>query len=452
MKRETFSTGLAVFFATLGSAVGLGNIWKFPYIVGESGGGAFLLIYLLCVVFVGIPVMVCELYLGRKSRTNAVGAFKKLKPNTAWKGIGGMGVVTAFLIMFFYSDVAGWVYSYVFKAISGKFNGVTPDAVKAVFGATAVGPISPIIWQGIVFIIVSAILIAGVQKGIERITKTLLPILFILILICVIRAFTLSGVSEGLKFLYMPDFSKINGGVILTALGLAFFKLSLGMGTMITYGSYFTEDNNLLRTPVKIALSDIAVSLLAGMAVFPVVFTFKIGPSAGPSLLFLTIPLVFSKLPFGSILLAAFFTLTAIAATTAMISLVEVPVAYLSEEKGLKRTTAVLVTVMIMFVIGILATLSSDSSSILGSIKIFGYAFFDLFDKLSSNILMPVGGLLTAVFAGYFVKKEDIKCELTNNGTLKNEAEFNIFYTIIRYITPILLIIVFLSGLGIIKL
>ncbi|MBL4938066.1 sodium-dependent transporter [Clostridium sp. YIM B02515] len=451
-KREIFSTGLAVFFATLGSAVGLGNIWKFPYVVGSNGGGAFLLIYFICVIFVGIPVMVCELYIGRKTRNNAVGTFKKLKPGSAWKGIGGMGVVTAFLIMFFYSDVSGWVYSYVFKSITGQLNGVTPDIAKAVFEKTSSGLTLPILWQGIVFIVVAAILIAGVKNGIERITKTLLPILFILIIICNIRAFTLSGAGDGLKFLYSVDFTKVNGGVILAALGLAFFKLSLGMGTMITYGSYFTEDNNLLHTPLKVALSDIAVSLLAGMAIFPVVFTFKMEPSSGPGLLFTTIPLVFSKLPLGNLLLVFFFILTAIAATTAMISLVEVPVAYFSEEKGMKRTNAVIFTVIIMFVIGTLATLSVNPSSFVGNIQILGYGFFDLFDKVSSNILMPIGGLLTAIFIGYFIRKDDLKNELMNNGTLSNTVKFDLFYFIMRYISPILLIIVFLSGLGIIKL
>lgn len=450
-KRETFSTGLAVFFATLGSAVGLGNIWKFPYIVGSNGGGAFILVYLLCVIFVGLPVMVCELYVGRKTRRNAVGAFEKLKPGTPWKSIGIMGVVTAFLIMFFYSDVAGWVYSYVFKALTGQLSGVTSDSVRTVFMKTAEGPVYPIVWQGIVLIVVTAILIAGVKNGIERITKTLLPVLFILIIICDIRAFTLSGAGSGLRFLYHIDFSKISGGVILTALGLAFFKLSLGMGTMITYGSYFTENNNLLHTPIKVALSDIVVSLLAGMAIFPVVFTFNMQPSAGPGLLFMTIPLVFSKLPFGSVLLTCFFILTAIAATTAMISLVEVPVAYFTEEKGMKRTNAVIMVATIMFIIGILATLSATSTGLLGNIKILGYGFFDLFDKLSSNILMPIGGLLIAVFVGYFVKKEDLKNGLTNNGTLNNEVMFNVFYVVTRYIAPILLIIVFLSGLGVIK-
>jgi NSS family neurotransmitter:Na+ symporter len=451
-KRETFSTGFAVFFATLGSAVGLGNIWKFPYLTGANGGGAFLLTYLLCVVLVGIPIMACEFYIGRKSRKNAVGAFKKLNAAKGWKAIGFMGVAASFLIMFFYSCVAGWVYSYVFRAIKGDFTGVTSDIAATKFMSTLVGPIPPLFWQFIVLGVVSLILIAGVKNGIERITKTLMPVLFILIIICDARALTLPGASEGLKFLFHVDFSQLSGAVVLTALGLAFFKLSLGMGTMLTYGSYFTQDNDMVATSVKVALSDSLISILAGIAIFPAVFSFGMKPSAGPGLLFMTIPLVFSKIPFGNILLIAFFFLTAIAATTAMISLVQVPVAYFTEEKGMSRKKAVLFTTSIMMLVGILATLSADSTSVLGNIHILGKrGFFDSFDYVSSNILLPIGGLLTAIFVGYFVKKEDFKLELSNQGTLKNDTVLNIIYIFIKFISPTLLIVVFLNSIGILK-
>jgi len=450
-KREMFSTGVAVFFATLGSAVGLGNIWKFPYLTGAYGGGAFLLAYLLCVTLVGIPIMVCEFYIGRKSRKNAVGAFEKLKAAKGWKSIGFMGVVSAFLIMFFYSCVAGWVYSYVFKALKGDFKGVTSATAATKFMSTLTGPIPPLLWQFIVFAVVSLILIAGVKNGIERITKTLMPVLFVLIIICDVRALTLPGASQGLNFLFHVDFSQLTGAVILTALGLAFFKLSLGMGTMITYGSYFTQNNNMLATSIKVALADSLISILAGIAIFPAVFSFGMKPSAGPGLLFMTIPLVFSKIPFGNILLVAFFFLTAIAATTAMISLVEVPVAYFTEEKGMSRKKAVLFTTGIMMVVGILATLSADSTSALGNIHILGKrGFFDSFDFISSNILLPIGGFLVAIFVGYFVKKEDFKLELSNQGTLNNGNVLNVVYVFIKFIAPVLLIIVFLNSSGII--
>ena len=451
-KRETFSTGFAIFFATLGSAVGLGNIWKFPYLIGTNGGGAFLLVYLLFVVLVGIPIMLCEFYIGRKSRKNAVGAFKKLNAAKGWKTIGFMGTATAFLISFFYSCVAGWVYSYVFKAIKGDFAGVTSDIASAKFMSTLIGPLSPIVWQFIVLCIVSIILIAGVRNGIERITKTLMPVLFILIIICCIRALTLPGASEGLKFLFHVDFTRLTAPVILAALGLAFFKLSLGIGTMITYGSYFTHNNNMLGTAIKVAISDSLISILAGIAIFPAVFSFGMEPSQGAGLLFMTIPLVFSKIPFGNILLIAFFLLTAIAATTAIISMIQVPVAYFTEEKGMGRTKAVLFTTSIIFVVGILATLSADSTSVLGNIHVLGQkSFFNSFDYLSSNILLPVGGFLIAIYVGYFTKKEDFKLELSNQGTLNNDFVLNVVYVFIKFISPVLLIIVFLNSIGVFK-
>ncbi|MEG6586228.1 sodium-dependent transporter [Dendrosporobacter sp. 1207_IL3150] len=451
LKRETFSSGLAVFFATLGSAVGLGNIWKFPYLTGQYGGGAFLAVYFLCILFVGLPVMLGEFYIGRKTRKNAVGALNQLKPGTSWKYIGIMGALSSYLIMFFYSCVAGWVYFYLFKAIKGDFAGITMAAAKTQFGEVIMGPLSPIVWQFIVMAVVASILAMGVKDGIEKITKTLMPLLFVLIIICDIRALTLPGAMEGINFLFQVDFSKLTAAAVLTALGLAFFKLSLGMGTMITYGSYFTQDNNLFGTATKVALSDTLVSLLAGIAIFPTVFSFGMEPSAGPGLLFMTIPLVFSQIPFGNVLLVAFFFLTSIAATTAMLSLVEVPLAYLNEERGVSRPKAAIINAVIIASIGILATLSVDKASLLGSYTFLGRGFFDWFDYISSNILLPVGGLLIAIFIGYIVKKEDIKREMSNNGKLNIDFVFNVYYFILRYVTPALLLIVFLNSIGIIK-
>jgi neurotransmitter:Na+ symporter, NSS family len=455
-KRETFSSGLAVFFATLGSAVGLGNIWKFPYLTGQNGGGAFVFTYLICVILVGVPVMVAEFYIGRKARKNTVGAFKVLKASPFWRIIGYMGVASAFLIMFFYSAVAGWVYSYIFKTIRGDFRALSSETIETAakiaegeFANAAGGAFSPMIWQFIVVLVVSAILIAGVKNGIEKVTKTLMPVLFILIIICVIRSLTLSSAGEGLSFLFNVDFSKITGRVILTALGLAFFKLSLGIGTMLTYASYFTEDNDLMNTSVKVAVSDTIVSLLAGIAVFPVVFQYGLEPQSGPGLLFNTIPLVFSKIPFGNILLILFFILAAIAATTAMISMAEVPVVFLNEEVGINRTMAVILTGLIIFVVGFLTV---HPSSLLASFNLFGKNFFDLFDYLSSNILMILGGFLIALFVGYIVNKEELYKELSNNGSIKNEKIVGMFKFIITYVTPILLIIVFLTSTGIIKI
>ncbi|MCX7950996.1 MAG: sodium-dependent transporter [Clostridiales bacterium] len=447
-KRETFSSGLAVFFATLGSAVGLGNIWRFPYITGMNGGGGFLFIYILCMLFVGIPIMISEFYIGRKTRSNAVGAFSKLNKSN-FKFIGLMGVLSAFLIMFFYSGVAGWVYSYVFKSLIGTFKGVTPKQAEELFTSTITNYGMAYLWQVIVMAVVSTILIMGVKNGIEKVTKTLMPILFILIIIMDIRALTLANSFEGVKFLFKVDFSKVTQASILIALGLAFFKLSIGMGTMITYGSYFTEDNDMPQTAFKVAFSDLLVSLLAGVAIFPAVFSFKMEPTAGPGLLFMTIPLVFSKMPFGGVLLTLFFLLTSFAATTAMISLVEVPVAYLSEEKKMDRKKAVLLTAAIILGFGFLATASIAGGNAIAEFKAFGKNFFDLFDFVSSNILLPLGGLFITIFIGYFVKRDDLVKELSNGGKIGNQAILTAFLFLVRYLSPLLVVIIFLNSLGV---
>ncbi len=453
-KRETFSSSLAAFFATLGSAVGLGNIWKFPYLVGSNGGGAFVLIYIFCVFLIGIPVMLGEFYIGRKTRKNPVGAFKELRPSGPYKTLGYMDVLTAFFIIFFYSAVAGWVYSYIFKIIRGDFSGLgglsigdASSLVENNFDLAVSGGFSPMIWQGIVLITVSLILIAGVKRGIERITKILMPLLFGLIILVGIRALTLPGAREGLDFLFRPDFSKINSTALLTALGLAFFKLSVGMGTMVVYSGYFTDDNNLIATARKVALSDTIVSLLAGIAIFPVVFSFGMEPDSGPGLLFNTIPLVFSKLPFGNILLLIFFLLTAFASTTAMISLIEVPVVFISEELSLDRKVAVLISSSLIFVVGMLTV---HPASFFGGLKIFNMNFFDLFDYISSNIMMPLGGLAVIILTAYIIDKGDFKRELSNNNSLDNGNLINLLLVVSKYVTPLLLLIVFLNSIGLI--
>jgi NSS family neurotransmitter:Na+ symporter len=406
----------------------------------------------VCIVFVGLPVMLSEFYIGRKTRKNAVGAIKTLQPGKAWKHIGSMGVAAAGLILFFYSCVAGWVYFYLFKAIAGDFAGITMEAAKTQFGAVMLGPVAPLVSQWVVMLTVAAIIAMGVQKGIEKITKLLMPVLFVLIIICDIRALTLPGAEAGLHFIFHVDFGQLSGAAILTAMGLAFFKLSLGMGTMVTYSSYFTEDNNLFTTAAKVAVSDTMVSLLAGLAIFPTVFSFGMEPGAGPGLLFMTIPLVFSQMPLGNILLIAFFFLTSIAATTAMLSLLEVPVAYLVEERGIPRKRAAIFCAVFCAVVGMLATLSVDKDSLLGGINLFGKGFFDWFDFISSNIILPLGGLLIALMTGYAIKPSELEHELSNGGTLKLKMLFPVYCFIVRYITPLLLLVVFLHSVGLIKM
>lgn len=448
--REGFSSGLAAFFATLSSAVGLGNIWKFPYVVGDNGGAAFLLVYCICIIFIGFPVMISEFYIGRRTRKNIAGAINELNQDgsKAWQSISVFSILSAYFIVFFYSSVGGWVYSYIFKAIRGVFNGSTSDIVQEQFMGTITDPVYPILWQIVIIAVVSITIALGVKNGIEKISKTLMPVLFVLIIICDIKALTMPGIKESFNFLFKVDFSKLTQQGILTALGLAFFKMSLGMGTMTTYGSYFTEKDNMMSTAVKVAVSDVLVSLLVGISIFSAVFSFNMAPESGPGLLFMTIPLVFTKLPFGNVLLVAFFILAAIAATTAMISMCEVVIAYFTEQKGMSRVKAVLINAVIILIFGIPATLSADVSGVLGGISIFGKTIFNFFDYVSQNIFLPLGGLLISLLIGYKASKKDIVRELSNNGEIKMNKLIDIYYFIVKYISPVLILIVFLSSLG----
>lgn len=447
--REGFGSTLGVIAATLGSAVGLGNIWKFPYITGENGGAAFILIYLLFVCLIGLPIMISEFVIGRRSNAAAVGSFKRLAPATPWFLTGVAGALSAFLIMAFYTSVAGWVYAYIFKAISGGLMTTDPKMSEQAFTSFVSGVWSPLIWQWIVLIVTGTIILAGVKNGIERMTKTLLPILFVLLLISDIRALTLPGASKGIAFLFEPNFAKITGATVLAAMGLAFFKLSVGMGAMITYGSYVGKDESLIGTGVKVALADTVVSLMAGMAIFPAVFAFGFDPQAGPALLFMTIPMVFNSMPFGQAFLAIFFILTSIAATGAMISLFEVPVAYLTEERNWSRKSATVVTALGMALLGSTATLSN---SVLKDFHLFGKTMFDLFDYASSNLLLPITGLAIALFAGWRLRKWDVADEISNGGSLNNRNLVKGYLFVVRYLAPVAIVIVLLSGLGLIKL
>ncbi len=444
--REAFATSLGAVVVALGSAVGLGNIWKFPALVGQNGGAAFVLLYLVCVAGVGLPVLIAELQIGRRARANAVSAFRKLAPGKGWRLIGISGVIAAVIIMAFYTDVAGWVYSYAFKALTG---GLAADQTGAIFDQTIGSPVSSLIWQYLALAVPTIVVIMGVGKGIERVIKRLMPLLLTLLIICGIRALSLPGASEGLAFLFRPDLSKISATVVLTALGLAFFKLSLGMGAMLTYGSYMSDAQSIPGTAAKVVIADTLVSLLAGIAIFPAVFAFGYAPTEGPGLLFVTIPSVFAEMPFGAVFTFLFFVLTAVAATGAMISLVEVPVAFIHETLGWSRRKAGLWTAAVMALLGVPAALST---SVWSSIKPFGLTFFDLFDFVSSNILLPVGGIGIALFAGWVWSKDLFVKSVSNEGSLHNQGLMSAIHGLLRFATPVAVTIVLLNGLGFIKI
>lgn len=445
-KREKFSSSLTVFFATLSSAVGLGNIWMFPYVVGQNGGAAFIIVYLGCVLLIGLPTLISEFVVGRGTRKNVYGAVSQVTNKKGFKSIGIIAVLATYCMLFFYTVVAGWVYSYVFKAISGKLTGINAETASQMFNNTSIGPISPIIWQLIVLVVAGLILGMGVKSGIEKLTKVLMPVLMGLLVLCVVRSLTLPGAMDGIQFLLKPDFSKVNIGVVLSALGLAFFKLSVGTGTMVTYSSYFTEDNDLIGTAGKVALADTGVSLLAGLAIFPAVFSFGLAPTEGPGLLFNTVPLIFSKMPGGNILVIVFFLLTAMAATMATISLVEVLIALFTEELKISRKKSIIINILIIVAVGSLAALSGNPDGVLAGINIFGYTIFDAFDKFVSIILLPINGLLVVLLLGYFISKNFIMDQLNNKGKLKNKKIVAILLFLIKYVTPVLILVVFIKS------
>lgn len=441
--RDYFVSRLGILAATLGSAVGLGNIWKFPALTGQNGGASFLLVYVLATLVVGLPVMIAELAIGRSARANPVQALRKLAPGTAWWLVGFAGVAGALLILSFYTEVAGWVFAYIFKAASGSISTTDPAVAKATFTSFISNPGQSLIWQWVVLLVTASVILHGASKGIEKVTRILMPLLFVLLVAVCVRSLTLPNAMEGLRFLFMPDFSEIDGQVILMALGLAFFKLSAGMGIMFTYGSYFRDDVNIPFMAMRVMLLDLLVSVLAGVAIFPAVFAFGFEPTAGPSLLFMTIPAVFASIPGGQIFTVLFFGLSAIAATGAMLSLLEVPVAWMGESFNLSRRKATVLAVLLLALLGAPAALSASSME---HVTIFGKNFFDLYDFLSSNVLLPVGGLLTSVFAAWVWGPRAVAA-LSNNGALQNAKVITTVLFLCRFVSPVLILMVLLHGL-----
>ncbi len=445
--RDGFTSSFGVLLATLGSAVGLGNIWKFPSLTGMNGGAGFLLVYLLATLLVGLPVMIVETMLGRAARANTITTFERVAPRDQWwwKIIGWMGFLAALLIMAFYSGVAGWVYAYVFKALSGEISTTDPKAAGAAFGALVSNPVSSLLWQWVVLGVTGSIIMLGVARGIEAVARKLMPLLFILLLVLCARSLSLpGGAGPGLTFLFSPDFAKITPAVVLTALGLAFFKLSIGLGTMLTYGSYFRENQNIPATATRVMLADLSVSLLAGIAIFPAVFAFGFEPAAGPSLVFMTIPAVFTSMPGGTVFMTIFFLLTAIASVGAILSLLEVPVAILSERFGHGRKKASLYTILAIALLGVPAALSQ---SLTAETKLFGMNPFDLYDFLSSNVMLPLGGILICLFVGWVYGLPQLEKQLSNNGSLDNRGLIRAIFFLVRYVTPLLIALVLLHGL-----
>ncbi len=443
--RDSFGSKFGVIAAAAGSAVGLGNIWKFPYITGQYGGAAFLFVYLGFIIAIGLPVMISEFVIGRKAKRNAFGAFRKLAPKSVWFITGFLGVGAAYLILSFYGVVAGWAMDYVAESVKGTFVGKTPAEISAYFNDFSSQSVKPILWQLVFMLLTAVIVLLGIHKGIERYSKVLMPLLIVILVVLVFRSITLPGAGKGVEFFLNPDFSKLTWEGVLNALGHAFFSLSLGMGTLITYGSYIDKKNNLGKTALQVTIADTVIAILAGLAILPAVFAFKLKAGAGPGLVFKTLPNVFMQMPGGDIFSVMFFLLLTIAALTSSISILEVVVAFLSEELKISRRVAtILATVSISFV-GIFCSLSLGH---MDSEVFLGLNFFDTLDFFAANIFLPIGGALISLFIGWKYGYEKTKKELSNHGVLKIWYMDAIYFSL-KYIAPIAILIV--SAYGIIE-
>jgi len=446
-ERATFGSKFGAILATAGSAVGLGNIWRFPYMLGANGGAAFLLIYLICVVLLGLPVMISEFYIGKHTHRNAVGAFKEMAPGTKWSLIGYNGVIAAFLILGFYAVVSGWTIEYIIQAFSGTLHGKDAASFQADFEMFSSSTVRPIIWTIAFILLTHVIIISGVKDGIERASKVMMPALFFILIALCIRSVTLPGAEKGLEFFFNPDFSKITSSVVLSAMGQTFFSLSIGMGCLITYASYFNKTTNIQNTALQVTALDTLVSVLAGVMIFPAVFCFGITPTAGPELVFITLPNVFEQLPLGWLWSAVFFVLLALAALTSTISLHEVATAYTHEEFKISRTKAAWLVSAGVMVLGIVSSLSFG---VLKDFTIGGLTFFSLLDYVTAKIMLPLGGMFICIYVGYRVDRKILKAELTNEGTLPFYF-FNTYAFFMKYIAPIAIAMIFLNELGLIN-
>lgn len=446
-KRIGFKSNFGAIAALAGSAVGLGNIWKFPYVAGTNGGGAFLIIYILFTIAIGFPVMLAEFSLGRRSQQNAFGTFRTLAPGTRWVFFGLLSIIAAAFILSFYGTVSGWTLEYVWLSLTDAFEGQSAENINRIFNNFISHPYKAVLWQTGFMLLTGAIVLGGVQKGIERYSKIMMPLLLIIIIALAINSMTLEGSAQGLKFLFYPDFSALSANSILAALGQSFFSLSVGMGILLTYASYIPKKDNLPYTSLKVIITDTLVAVLAGMAILPAVFSFHIDPEAGPGLVFLTLPKVFQGLPAGQLWAILFFILLTFAALTSAISLLEVPVAYIVEEKKLTRPVATLIATGLITVIGSLNTLSFGP---LSHVRIFGLSIFEACDYLCSNILLPIGGILICFFAGWYLDKAILYSEISNEGRLKIRF-FRLYTFILKYIAPVCIALILLNVLGIIK-
>ena len=449
-QREKFGSRMAVIMALAGSAIGLGNLWRFPYLVGQDGGAAFVIIYIICTLVISLPIFFAESVIGRRSGANCRGAMERLAPSTKWKWTGLLMVFTPLWIVSYYSVVGGWSLEYLIQAVRLDFVRNAPEALSGSFEQFISRTWAPLACH-LAFLLVTVTIVAfGVKSGIEKFSKFCLPVLFVLVVVIAVYSVSLPGSQKGVSYLFKPDFSKVTLQTCLDALGQSFFSLSLGMGIVITYSSYVHKDEDLLVSGVGTAVSDLLFALLAGLAIMPAVFAAGLQPASGPGLIFDTLPYIFSQMglqmPWLSSIAAILFFITILfAALTSSVSLIEVGVAYLTEEKGMKRKWA---CVLLFFLCGIAGVLCSLSFGPLSGVKLFGMGLFDFFDTVASNVFLTIGGLLVVLFVGWKLSRAEVRDEFTNGGTKRaNALCFDFFYFLIRYVAPVGIIILFFSNL-----
>ncbi len=449
-ERGNFGSKIGIVLATAGSAVGLGNVWRFPYMVGEDGGAAFILVYIICILLLGLPGMICEFIVGRHAQANAAAAYDKLSGGRPWKLVGYLGILTSTIILGFYAVVAGWCLQYLYAALVGQLSG-DANYVKDYFVSFSSSPIRPVLF-GIAFILIThLVVVRGVRGGIERASKTLMPILFLLLLILVVASCLLPGAMEGVRFLFQPDFSKLSSNVMLDALGQAFFSLSLGTACLCTYASYFSRDTNLLASAGQIALLDTMIAILSGLMIFPAAASVGISPDSGPSLIFITLPNVFQQafaaMPIaGYVVGVMFFALLVFAALTSTISMHEIGTAFFTEEWNMPRRRSAWVITVVASLICMVCSLSVGA---MDELKLLGISVMDFCDQLTANFMLPIGALLACLFVGWYIPRQVAHDEFTNWGT-HGQRIFPVFLFAVRYVCPLCIVLVFLHQLGII--
>ncbi len=449
-ERGHWGSKLGFVLAAAGSAIGLGNIWKFPYITGENGGGAFVLIYLVCIALVGLPVMTAEILLGRSTQRSPVGAFRKLSDGRGgWVAFGWLGVVAAFVILSYYSIVAGWALHYSYLSITGQIVGLGPEGVGPAFGALFASNGLNLFWHAIFMTVTIGVVVGGVSKGLERAARILMPALFVLMIILLVNSFTLDGFGRALDFVFGFHTEQLTAAGVLEALGHAFFTLSLGMGAMLTYGSYLHRDDDIMSASITISVLDTVIALTASMILFPIIFTFGMEPGQGPGLVFVSVPIALSQLPAGGFLSFVFFALLVFAALTSSISMLEVVTSYMIDEKGWLRSRATLVSGAIIAVIGIPSALSGGTALFGSSFAdVFGRNWFDTFDYLVSNWMLPLGGLGIALFTAWRVD-DAIRHREFLNGT-KLAFFYQAWLLLLKFVVPFAIALVFLRAIGVI--